>query len=370
MGKLRRLKASLQLSLMALLLIAIITVNLAINGRISIPVCASIFAIFSLISWILINYMTRALLAQKVELEKQLQERSSSLEYTTEKLQNAMDELSVHQQQVIYEETQKSLTSIVSGFGHEINNPLTGILGYVDLMELNDDLSPYSKKRLNGIKDQAIRIKEVIDQLNWLDPELEQVKSNIDLSNMLEKLVKIVSKQSENVEIETDLNDSKLIVRGNHFALWQVFEGILENALEAIKERGVINGRIKVMLRQAPDLQFAVAEFIDNGGGFESPEKAFNPFYTTKPRVSKRGIGLAIAYNVVQEHKGNIIIDNNDTGATVAVYLPLCLEETGEVNDILENTPESLLDSRENSTVYQEMKTQERIQHKKNDWRN
>lgn len=364
MGKIKRLKASLQLSLMALLLTAIIAVNLAINGRISLPVCTTVFALFSIGSWLIINRMTAAILNQKEELEKQLHDRNYTLEFTTEKLQAAMDELNVHQQQVIHEETQKSLTSIVSGFGHEINNPLTGILGYIDLMELNDDLSPYSKKRLDGIKDQAIRIKEVIDQLNWLDPELEQVKSSIDLANMLEKLVKIISKETKSIQLETDLYHRDLIVKGNHFALWQVFDGIMENSVEAIKDRRVTNGCIRVSLRQAPDLQYAVVEFQDNGGGFESPEKAFNPFYTTKPRVHKRGIGLAIAYNVVQEHNGNIIIENNDTGATVAVYLPLCTEKTGETHFKSEDRlPVPGLENQENSTIYQETKTHE-IQHK------
>jgi signal transduction histidine kinase len=377
MGKFKQIKARLQLSLMALLLTAIIVVNLTVKGSISLPVCGSVFALFSLGTWFIVGRLSATMMVKKEELENQIQERTRALEFTTEKLQTAMDELQLHQQKIIHQETQKSLTSIVSGFGHEINNPLTGILGYIDLMELNDDLSAYSKKRLEGIKDQAIRIKEVIGQLNWLDPELEQVKGSINLANLLEKLVKIISKEEKDIRLETDFSAEELIVKGNHFALWQVFEGAVENAVEAIKDRQVRNGHIKVVLKRSADRQYARAEIHDNGGGFENPQKAFNPFYTTKPRTRKRGIGLAIAYNIVQEHNGNIIVENNDTngqGATVAIYLPLCHEcynphhsKQDESNKNESNKNESNINesNKNESNINDEMKSQETIHYKK-----
>ena len=65
-------------------------------------------------------------------------------------------------------------------------------------------------------------------------------------------------------------------------------------------------------------------EISDNGGGFKNLDKAFDPFYTTKSRTQKKGIGLTIAYNIIQEHQGNIVISNNeDKGATVSVYLKM-----------------------------------------------
>ncbi|MGE5341521.1 MAG: sensor histidine kinase [Candidatus Omnitrophota bacterium] len=232
-----------------------------------------------------------------------------------------------HQREIIQTETHKSLTSIVSGFAHEINNPLTGILGYIDLIELNNEnsLSPHSRRRLEGIKDQALRIKEVIDELNQLDPEIEQTKTTIDLSNLLDKLIKIIEKQEENkkIVIEKEFVKDELIVFGNHFALYQVFEGIIENSIESITDRGISMGKIRVITRIDPEKKLAVTEVADNGGGFENIDKAFNPFYTTKNRTQKRGIGLSITFNMIREHKGNISIRNNDDGAVVTVFLPL-----------------------------------------------
>jgi signal transduction histidine kinase len=263
------------------------------------------------------------------------------------------------QRQIIQAETHKSLTSIVSGFAHEINNPLTGILGYIDLIELNSELSLYMKKRLEGIKDQAVRIKDIIDDLNQLDPEVEQVKSKIDLSNLLEKLLKIIGKQEENKQIilEKDFVAEEVVVFGNHFALFQVFEGVIENSIEAIKDRGVPEGKIRVVLRIGSIQDLAVTEIIDNGGGFECIDKAFNPFYTTKNRTQKKGIGLSIAFNLVQEHKGNIYIANTGEGAVVSIYLPL-FKETQKQEAIEDEIIEVGYDNPNRQNI-----------DKKNDWR-
>ena len=273
--------------------------------------------------------MMKEVESTRKDLENLVDERTKALNSTNEKLKEAMAKLKDTQKRIIQTETHKSLTSIVSGFAHEINNPLTGILGYIDLMEMNDDLSSYSKKRLGGIKDQALRIKESIDNLNLLDPDTKQVKIQVDLSNLLEKLIKIIAKEKENkgIHFEKDFPEEKIVVFGNHFALWQVFEGIIENSVEAIIGRNIEKGSIRVILKKSPDHSYVIIVIIDNGGGFENIDKALNPFYTTKDRTQKRGIGLSIAFNLIQEHEGNIIVNNNNTGATVTVHLPLPQED-------------------------------------------
>ena len=110
------------------------------------------------------------------DLEKQVAARTRELNESNQKLQVAMQELRDTQRHIIQSEKQKSLTAIVSGFAHEINNPLTGILGYVDLIGIREDASPYIREKLNSIQKQAVRIKNIIDQLNQLNPDMEQVK--------------------------------------------------------------------------------------------------------------------------------------------------------------------------------------------------
>ncbi len=260
------------------------------------------------------------------ELERQVLTRTAELKESNQKLHVAIEELRDTQKHIIQTEKQKSLTAIVSGFAHEINNPLTGILGYVDLLTIRDDITPYTKEKLLSIQKQAVRIKTIIDQLNQLNPDMDQVKMDINLSNLLEKLVKVVSSRQGNRDfaIEKINFDQDIIIQGNHFALWQVFEGIVENAVEAFKENNIANAKIMIALKKSMDGQNIIVDIIDNGGGFKNLEKAFDPFYTTKSRTQKKGIGLTIAYNIIQEHSGNIVVSNNEiNGATVSVYLKM-----------------------------------------------
>jgi len=263
------------------------------------------------------------------QLGNQVKARTRELDESNNKLQLAMQELRSTQQSIIQIEKQKSLTAIVSGFAHEINNPLTGILGYVDLMAIREDVTPYLKEKLLSIQKQALRIKNIIDQLSQLNPDSDQAKLDINLSNLLSKLIKIIVSKPENRNflIEKEIPDEELMIFGNHFSLWQVFDGIIENAIESVKENNVQNGKVSVILKKSLDRQYAVVDIIDNGGGFKNIEKAFDPFYTTKSRTQKKGIGLSIAYNIIQEHHGKISIVNNDrNGATVCIYLKLTNE--------------------------------------------
>ncbi|MCU0275575.1 MAG: ATP-binding protein [Acidobacteria bacterium] len=273
-----------------------------------------------------IESMMTEIEATQRSLEKQVTARTRELNDSNQKLQVAMQELRDTQQHIIQSEKQKSLTAIVSGFAHEINNPLTGILGYVDLIAIRDDASPYVREKLGSIQKQAVRIKNIIDQLNQLNPDMDQVKMDISLANLLEKLVKVIAGRPENAEyaIVRNLAGEDMIILGNHFALWQVFEGIVENAIEALRENAIAQGRVEIDLKRSMDGAQAIVDIRDNGGGFKNLDKAFDPFYTTKNRTQKKGIGLTIAYNIIQEHQGNIVIKNNDGGgATVSVYLKI-----------------------------------------------
>ena len=160
--------------------------------------------------------------------------------------------------------------------------------------------------------------------MSQLSPEVDQVKLDINITNMLEKLVKIVQqkRQLQDINFITDFPERPVIIRGNHFGLWQVFECILVNSIEAIAENKIKEGTIHINLTHTAHEEMVNINIQDNGGGVKNIDKAFDPFYTTKNRTRKKGIGLSIAFNVVQEHKGVMQITNRDQGANVAVRLP------------------------------------------------
>lgn len=261
---------------------------------------------------------------QKDALRKDINRQAEALLISTNKLNQTMLELKSIQSQVAQSEKHRSLSAVVSGFAHEINNPLTGILGYIELMELQTDLNQATQKRLGSIKAQAMRIKSIITELSQLDPDGKQVKMPINLCNLLEKLIKITLAKNDRqqVGLETRFYSNEVLISGNHFSLWQVFEGLIDNAIEACRENAPNNGSIVVETSQIADNKVAIT-IRDNGGGFREPSKAFDPFYTTKSRTQKRGIGLSLAYKIVLEHNGSIVIKNIDKGAAVTVTLPL-----------------------------------------------
>lgn len=275
-----------------------------------------------------IENMIKELEKTQKSLEEQVKDRTNSLQEANKKLEEAMKEIKKTQLKTIQIEKQKSLTDIVAGFAHEINNPLSGIMGYIELIQLKDETSSYIKEKLENIKKQTIRIKNIIDDVKQINPEKSHTKFEIDLSNLLEKLIKIKTNKKENqlIYFEKQFIDKSLIVFGNHFALWQVFEYIIDNSIEAINEKKIENGKIKIVLKKSIDNTQVIVETIDNGEGFKNVEKAFDPFFTTKKRTQNKGIGLSIAYNLIKEHKGNIFISNYEKGAKVTVYLPLINE--------------------------------------------
>jgi len=275
-----------------------------------------------------IENMIKELEKTQKSLEEQVKDRTNSLQEANKKLEEAMKEIKKTQLKTIQIEKQKSLTDIVAGFAHEINNPLSGIMGYIELIQLKNETSSYIKEKLENIKKQTIRIKNIIDDVKQINPEKSHTKFEIDLSNLLEKLIKIKTNKKENqlIYFEKQFIDKSLIVFGNHFALWQVFEYIIDNSIEAINEKKIENGKIKIVLKKSIDNTQVIVETIDNGEGFKNVEKAFDPFFTTKKRTQNKGIGLSIAYNLIKEHKGNIFISNYEKGAKVTVYLPLINE--------------------------------------------
>lgn len=273
-----------------------------------------------------IEAVLQELETQQKDLERQVNIRTDELNQTNLRLSDALQRLQETQKHIIQSEKQKSLMAIVSGFAHEINNPLTGIIGYVELLLMRGEIPVQYKEKLLSIQKQADRIKGIVDQLNQLNPEIEQTKMEIDLKNLLLKLTKVVSSKPENksVVFEKSLPEEEMFIFGNHFSLWQVFDCILENSLDAIRENGIKEGKVRVILSRNEKEGLAKVEIIDNGGGIENLEKVFDPFFTTRNRAEKKGIGLSIAYNIIQEHKGNIMIENNEfSGTTVTVFLQL-----------------------------------------------
>jgi len=228
----------------------------------------------------------------------------------------SLQDLQLLQAQLVQSEKLASLGNLVGGAAHELNNPLTAMLGYSDLLaatELSDQQRALSEK----ISHQAKRIRTLVASLLSFAKQTPAAKSHIDVNVIVETAIKICQAQlrGANVQYNARLAEPLPTVQGDSNQLLQVFSHIINNAGNAMEER---RGGVLTISTHAFGNMINV-EFADTGPGMENPEKVFDPFYTTRPVGQGIGLGLSMCYGIVQEHGGKISCRNGERGGAVFV---------------------------------------------------
>ena len=235
--------------------------------------------------------------------------------------QESLENLKRLQTHFVQAEKLSSLGQLAAGAAHEINNPLTAILGYSDLLLGDAALAARPRGLADKIRAQALRTKSLVNSLLSFARQVPAEKILLDLNPILQSAVQLRSLdlRDKNVKIEMDAESVLPGVRGDPNQLLQVFFNIISNSVDAMEE---IGGGV-LTVRTARVGGNAVIEFSDNGPGIREPGRVFDPFYTTKPVGKGTGLGLSICYGIVQEHGGQINCYNRaEGGATFRVELP------------------------------------------------
>lgn len=224
------------------------------------------------------------------------------------------------QAQLVQSEKLASLGQLVGGAAHELNNPLTAMMGYADLLTttpLNDEQRALADK----IGAQVRRTKALVASLLSFAKQAPSEKSRIDVNALCQTTAKLLQPQSRsrNVDIQLLLTPGLPPVIGDSNQLLQVCLHIVTNALQALDE--VDGGRITV---STSSMDGGVAlEIADSGPGAQEPERVFDPFYTTRSIGQGVGLGLSACYGIVQEHQGRITCRNRaEGGACFRIELP------------------------------------------------
>jgi signal transduction histidine kinase len=232
---------------------------------------------------------------------------------------HSYDTLRHMQGQLVQSEKLAALGQLVAGAAHEINNPLTAIIGYSDLLSADGgDAANIAGK----IGHQARRTKALMDDLLSFGRETSFTRAPIDLNAIATSAMRLSHAElvRQSINVELTLADSLPPMVGDSSKLLQVVMQVVRNAVESLTEVG--GGRLRLTTKVEGD--FAVLEVSDSGGGIHAPEKVFDPFYTTKPVGKGTGLGLSAAYGIVQKHGGEISCRNNPAGgATFQITLPL-----------------------------------------------
>jgi signal transduction histidine kinase len=239
--------------------------------------------------------------------------------------EESVENLQRLQAQLVQTEKLVSLGQLAAGAAHEINNPLTAILGYSDL--LADDASLAEKPRAiaGKIRDQARRTKTLVGNLLSFARQVPAERTLLDLNTVVTNAVQLRALDLRNSGTKIDLKLESVLpgVRGDGNQLMQVFFNIVSNAVDAMDSQ---SGGGTLSIKTARDRGSVAVIFSDTGPGIKEPHRVFDPFYTTKPIGKGTGLGLSICFGIVQEHGGKILCYNGQNGGAVfRVELPAVL---------------------------------------------
>jgi len=241
-----------------------------------------------------------------------------------EEARRAYENLRLTQEQLLQSEKMAAVGQLISGVAHELNNPLTAILGYSQLLAGSADVTPQGNEFVQKIYRQAQRTHRIVQNLLSFSRQHKPERLPVNVNQVLEDTVILreYDLKISNIRVHRDLDPALPATAGDAHQLQQVFLNILNNAVDAVLEVADRGGDIWLRTR-ARDGRLQI-EITDSGPGISDPLRVFDPFYTTKAVGKGTGLGLSICYGIVKEHGGEIEAFNSPPrGATFRITLPV-----------------------------------------------
>jgi PAS domain S-box-containing protein len=219
-----------------------------------------------------------------------------------------------------------ALGQFVAGIAHELNNPLQGVLGHLELMRTTGAFPKHLRREVQTIYREAERAAKIVRNLLVFAGSRRLARRSVSVNAILQKVLALRAAgcRAASIEVVRRYDEHLPRVQSDPLLLHQVFLNVVMNAEHAVTATRR-SGRIEVTttLSQAGDR--VIASVRDTGTGIpeDALSRIFEPFYTTKDVGKGTGLGLAIAYGIVQDHGGQITAANHrDGGAIFTVELP------------------------------------------------
>jgi PAS domain S-box-containing protein len=247
------------------------------------------------------------------------------------------------EEQLIQAEKLAAMGQMLAGVAHELNNPLTAILGVTELLREREGTDEPTKRQIELTHRQARRAARIVQNLLEFSRPASPQKKALDVNSLIERTLQLHEHSLRRNNVEVDFHPQAGLpgVIGDANQLIQVFLNLVTNAEQAIRE---VRETGRIQIRLAATANRITVTVQDDGIGIrpEALPRIFDPFYTTKRPGGGTGLGLSICMSIIREHGGNIEAESLPAGGSAfTVYLPIA---TGK-------PPESLLATGEIRTV-------------------
>lgn len=236
--------------------------------------------------------------------------------------QDSLDNLKRLQTQFVQSEKLASIGQLVGGAAHEINNPLTAILGYSELLADDPAMGERTRSLAEKIREQARRTRTLVNNLLSFARQVpSEQRSTLDINAVVNTAAQFrrFDLRGKNIRIDVQATAGIPEVRADMNQMLQVFTNIINNAVYAMQEAGGGTLTVRTLFEKGN----VVILFSDSGPGMRDPNLVFDPFYTTKPVGKGTGLGLSICYGLIRDQGGQISCYNRpEGGATFRIELP------------------------------------------------
>ena len=226
--------------------------------------------------------------------------------------------------QLVRAEKLAALGQLVAGVAHELNNPLTGIIGYSELLA-EEVQGEKVVKRLQKLGVEAHRMKRIVDGLLRFARQNNPATRAADLDGALRDVIQLreYHLRKMGIKVESHLDPKLPPIAIGEDELKQVLLNLLNNSMDAVQD----SAQRVIQIRASRHQNTVVIQFEDSGPGFVDLNRAFDPFFTTKPVGQGTGLGLAISYGIMQDHGGSIEVQSElGAGTEFIVKIPLNLK--------------------------------------------
>jgi GAF domain-containing protein/ActR/RegA family two-component response regulator len=239
---------------------------------------------------------------------------------------DSLDRLRETQAQLVQAGKLSALGQLISGVAHELNNPLSVIIGYGQLLATRQ-LPDNVRRPLEMIVQQGDRMAKIVHNLLYFSRQRPPEHSELDLHEIIEQTLALRLNQLtlSGIVVERELAPDLPTITGDTHQLQQVFLNLLLNAEQALTGAAKGGGRIVFRTTVADDGRAVRASVIDDGPGIapETLPRVFEPFFTTKDVGAGTGLGLSVSYGIAQEHRGRLTVESRPGHTAFTLELPV-----------------------------------------------